>query len=218
MSRLVLDALMLGVSLALVFGFGPAFFALVQTSLSCGFKKAAFFSLGVILNDAFMVTACILTNIQVVMSSGNELYFAIGAGIICILFGLFTYYKKVQPTKPKNLDDVGVDKVNSTSPWYTYLCKGFVLNVLNPFVWLFWVGAVAMVSGNLEGEKIKVFSFFLITLGVCFFIDLMKAWGASFLKRFFNEKRLHIMNKILGIALMGFGVYFIGKGLWERLF
>lgn len=218
MSRLVWDALMLGLSLALVFGFGPAFFALVQTSLSRGFKKAAFFSLGVILNDAFMVTACILTNIQVVMSSDNELYFAIGAGLICILFGLFTYYKKVQPTKPKKDDDTSITKNNSASPWYTYLCKGFLLNVLNPFVWLFWVGAVAMVSGNLEGERVKVFSFFLITLGTCFFIDLMKAWGASFLKRFFNEKRLHVMNKILGVALICFGIYFIGKGIWARLF
>jgi threonine/homoserine/homoserine lactone efflux protein len=95
-------AILIGIFLSVVVNMGPAFITLVQTSLHRGFRSAAWFATGVILNDAMVVTICILTSVQIVMKSSNEAALAcIGAGIILLLFGIFTYRKKVQDQKKR---------------------------------------------------------------------------------------------------------------------
>ncbi len=102
--------------------------------------------------------------------------------------------------------------------------KGFVLNILNPFVWIFWLGTVAVTAGKMKDYNLavsfldghhnfKTLLFFVIVLGTSLGCDMLKAKGASFLKRFFNQKRIKIMNLVIGWGLVLFGLYFIAKGL-----
>ena len=98
---------------------------------------------------------------------------------------------------------------NDKPSWFVFLGKGFVLNILNPFVWLFWFSAVAIVAGNMGGNKLSTIVFFGIILGTTFLLELLKAWGAAKLKRFFNAERTTLMNKIAGVLLMLCGAYFI---------
>jgi threonine/homoserine/homoserine lactone efflux protein len=224
MLRFVFDAIVFGLTLAIVLGFGPAFITLIQTSIHRGFRSAAWFAFGVFLNDVLMVSLCVLTSIQVVANNERELfYFSLGAGVILILFGVFTYTKKVKEDNFKSIKertDEIIDenreifkKDNDTPRWFVFLGKGFVLNVLNPFVWIFWFSTVAVTAGKLGGNKLLVLLFFAIVLGVSLGCDLLKAKGASFLKKFFNAKRIMIMNKIIGWGLVIFGLYFIISGI-----
>ena len=209
--RDVIDALLLGLSLATIFGMGPAFFTLVQTSINRGFKSALMFALGVAANDIIMILLCIMTSVQVVIK-GNQFYFGMAAGIILILFGVFTYRRKA---KPNEMEEKSAEEklpvVDKNSSSLTYMMKGFALNILNPFVWLFWIGTVALVSGQMDGNRASVGLFFAITLGVSILCDTLKAYGASALKRFFNPRRINIMNKVTGIILVLFGLFFIFK-------
>jgi threonine/homoserine/homoserine lactone efflux protein len=208
-------AIMIGIFLSVVVNMGPAFITLVQTSLHRGFRSAAWFATGVILNDAMVVTICILTSVQIVMKSSNEAALAcIGAGIILLLFGIFTYRKKVQERKERDeyiekRTNEMIKKQEDKPAWFVFLAKGFVLNILNPFVWIFWFSAVAMVAGNMGGNKLSTIVFFAIILGTTWILELLKAWGAAKLKVFFNPERTTIMNKVAGILLMLCGVYFI---------
>ena len=224
MFRFVFDAIVFGLTLAVVFGFGPAFITLLQTSIHRGFRSAAWFAVGVFLNDILMVALCVLTSIQVVANNERELfYFSLGAGLILILFGIFTYNKKVKEDNFKSIKE-RTDEIidenrevfkneDDTPRWFVFLGKGFVLNILNPFVWIFWFSTVAVTAGTLDGNKLKVLLFFAIVLATSFGCDLLKAKGASFLKKFFNAKRIRIMNKIIGWGLVLFGLYFIVSGL-----
>ena len=223
MIRFVFDAIVFGLTLAVVFGFGPAFITLIQTSIHRGFRSAAWFAFGVFFNDILMVALCVLTSVQVVANGERELfYFSLGAGVILILFGVFTYNKKVKEDNFKSIKertDEIIDenreifkKEDDTPRWFVFLGKGFVLNILNPFVWIFWFSTVAVTAGTMEGNKLKVLLFFAIVLGTSFGCDLLKAKGASFLKKFFNAKRIMIMNKIIGWGLVLFGLYFIISG------
>ena len=65
----LLWAVLIGVFLSVVVNMGPAFITLVQTSLHRGFKSAAWFVAGVILNDAMIISIYIMTSVQVVMRS-----------------------------------------------------------------------------------------------------------------------------------------------------
>ena len=224
MIRFVFDAIVFGLSLAVVFGFGPAFITLIQTSIHRGFRSAAWFAMGVFLNDVLMMSLCVLTSIQVVANNDRELfYFSLGAGIILILFGIFTYTRKVKEENFKGIKERADEifdenkevfkKDDETPKWFVFLGKGFVLNVMNPFVWIFWFSTVAVTAGNMGGNKLKVLLFFIIVLGTSFSCDLLKAKGASFLKKFFNAKRIRIMNKVIGWGLVLFGLFFIISGI-----
>ena len=208
-------AILIGLFLALVVNMGPAFITLVQTSLHRGFRSAAWFATGVILNDAMVVAICILTSVQVVMRSGSEAALAcIGAGVILLLFGIFTYRKKVEQRKErdeyieKRTNEV-LKNQDSKPSWFVFLGKGFILNILNPFVWLFWFSAVAIVAGNMGGKKLSTVVFFAVILGTTYAIELLKAWGAAKLKRFLTPERTTLINRIAGVLLMLCGAYFI---------
>ena len=224
MLRFIFDAIVLGLTLSIVFGFGPAFITLIQTSIHRGFRSAAWFALGVCLNDVLMVSLCVLTSIQVVANNDREMFlFSMGAGIILILFGIFTYTRKVKEDNFKGIKertDEIIDETkeifkneDDTPRWFVFLGKGFVLNILNPFVWIFWFSTVAITAGNMGGDKLKTLGFFGIMLATCLGCDLLKAKGASFLKRFFNAKRIRIMNIVIGVGLVLFGLYFIVNGI-----
>lgn len=228
MFNFIFDAIVLGVTLSLVFGFGPAFITMLQTSIHRGFRSAAWFALGVCLNDLLMVSLCVLTSIQVVANNDREMFlFSLGAGIILILFGVFTYTRKVKEDNFKGIKErtneiidenkKGFKNENATPKWFVFLGKGFVLNILNPFVWIFWFSTVAIAAGNMEGDKLKLMLFFGIVLITTLGLELLKAKGASFLKRFFNAKRIRIMNIVIGCALVAFGLYFIINGIVKFL-
>ena len=208
----LLWAILIGLFLAVIVNMGPAFITLVQTSLHRGARSAAWFAIGVILNDAMVISLCILTSVQVVMRSQFEASLAcIGAGIILLLFGIFTYRRKVKGREEmieKRSQEI-MKNVNDKPAWFVFLGKGFVLNILNPFVWIFWFSAVAMVAGNMGGNKLSTIVFFAIVLGTTLAVELLKAWGASRLKKFLNPDRTALMNKIAGILLMLCGAYFI---------
>ena len=227
MGKLFFDAVVFGLTLALVFGFGPAFFTLLQTSIDRGFRCAAWLALGVLFCDMMIVSLCVLTSIRLVADNDREMFlFSLGAGIILILFGLYTYFKRGGNDAYKQMQDrmKAMEASGGKMPdpekvpsWFVFFGKGFFLNILNPFVLLFWLSAVAVVSGNFEGDKAQTLLFFAVTLATSFGCDLLKAKAASFLQRFFNPRRLQILNRAIGIGLVVFGVVFIVRGFVKFL-
>ncbi len=227
MGKLFFDAVVFGLTLALVFGFGPVFFTLLQTSIDRGFRSAAWMALGVLCCDMVIVSLCVLTSIRLVADNDREMFlFSLGAGIILILFGLYTYFKRGGNDAYKQMQDrmKAMEASGGKMPdpekvpsWFVFFGKGFFLNILNPFVLLFWLSAVAVVSGNFEGDKAQTLLFFAVTLATSFGCDLLKAKAASFLQRFFNPRRLQILNRAIGIGLVVFGVVFIVRGFVKFL-
>ena len=105
-----LEGVVIGLTLALVMGFGPSFFTLIQTSISNGFKSAMFLDLGVILNDVFIVTLMMMTNVQFnIKDEGSLIYAGISAGIILMIFGIYTY--TLSPKKVISISETNNDKV-----------------------------------------------------------------------------------------------------------
>ena len=189
-----LEGVIIGLSLALIMGFGPSFFTLIQTSISRGFKSAMFLDFGIILNDIFIVALMMMTNVQFnINNRENVVYGGIAAGIILIIFGIYTFL--LSPEKIMHISENNNQKINNMNEkfvdkpkWYIFLTKGFVINIFNPFVWIFWVTCVATASSNFSGNKYSMIIFFLGVFATVLFFDILKAAGAYSLKRFFTEK------------------------------
>lgn len=208
-----LEGVIIGLSLALIMGFGPSFFTLIQTSISRGFKSALLLDFGIILNDIFIVALMMMTNVQFnINDRENVIYGGIAAGIILIIFGIYTFL--LSPEKIMHISENNNQKINNMNEkfvdkpkWYIFLTKGFVINIFNPFVWIFWVTCVATASSNFSGNKYSMIIFFLGVFATVLFFDILKAAGAYSLKRFFTAKMMKIMNQIIGIILIIFGLY-----------
>lgn len=215
-----LEGVIIGLTLALIMGFGPSFFTLIQTSINRGFKSAMLLDIGIILNDIMIVALMMMTNVQFNIKSEKGLMYAgISAGIILIIFGIYTYTlspKRVISISENNNNSIDKmnEKFNDDPKWYVYVTKGFLINVFNPFVWIFWITCVATASSSYGGNKDSLIIFFLGIFLTALFFDILKALGAYSLKKFFTEKMLKILNKITGIALILSAIYIIVRALF----
>ena len=92
------------------------------------------------------------------------------------------------------------------------------MNIFNPFIWVFWMGSVATVSGSeiYDGNESLVALFFIGTFATVLAIDILKIVGAYSLKRFFTEKRMKILNQGTGIILAICGLILIIRVLFFR--
>lgn len=208
------EGVIIGLTLALIMGFGPSFFTLIHTSISRGFKSAILLDLGIILNDIMIVALMMMSNIKFDITGNNLIYAGISAGIILIIFGIYTY--TLSPTKIINIsknNSESIEKLNEkfddAPKWYIYISKGFLINIFNPFVWIFWITCVATASSSYGGDKDSLTIFFVGVFLTALFFDILKAAGAYSLKKFFTEKMLNIFNKITGIALILSAIYII---------
>ena len=211
-----LEGVVVGLSLALIMGFGPSFFTLIQTSINKGFKSAMLLDIGIILNDIMVVALMMMTNIQFnITDEKNLLLPGIAASVILIIFGIYTY--TLSPNKIIHISENNNQKIEKIEEkyddarWYVYLSKGFVINIFNPFVWIFWITCVATASSNFGGNKYSLFVFFVGVFATTLFFDTLKALGAYSLKRFFTEKMLKLLNQVTGIALIIFGLFILAK-------
>lgn len=204
-----IEGMILGLSLAFLFGFGPAFFALIQTGIQRGFWSGAFLAFGIILNDAVVVSLSLLGIAQIFTGTENYNLLGIVGGAILIVFGMVTFRKKAK-TESAEEDEI-IKSPNAIS----FIVKGFLLNVANPFVWLFWIGISVGILARFEGDTSHMILFFAGTLSVVFTTDLLKTFLASQLKKFVNDKFLVLVNKIAGLALVGFGIYLIVRAVFN---
>jgi len=218
MSALFFEGILLGLTLVTFFGFGPAFFALVQTSIHRGFGPAALLAIGIFLNDVVMVVLCLMGAVQIVTAPSNYLWFGISSGVILIIFGLVTYTRKVSSPSESADDDVELPVQMKGLSWFTYIAKGFFMNIVNPFVWIFWVGVVVGISARMGGDETRLTTFFSGTLITVLLGDLLKAYGAYSIKRFFTSRMIGLLNKIAGIGLIIFGLFLIGRVIFEYSF
>lgn len=198
MGYAIRDGLLLGITLATLFGFGPALLALVQTSINRGFKAGVSLAFGVFLSDLFLVLLSFEGVIQVVEQPKNKLVFSIVSGLILIVFGIITYIRK-----PKTKADEITVKDPKT---ITYILKGFFLNVANPFIWIFWMGTMVAITSNYEKDENAILTMFATTLLTVFLSDTLKSYLAGKLKPLLTVKLLTLINSIAGIGLIIFGV------------
>lgn len=200
----LIEGIILGLTLAVFFGFGPALFALLQTTIHRGFLSGLFLAIGIFLSDLALVSLCFLGAIQIISKPENNLAFAIISGSVLIIFGIVTYTRKVRLNNSA--------ETNGKTPWLgTYIFKGFFLNIANPFVWIFWMGVVVAMTANYEADVKSLYIFFSATLLTVLSTDILKCFASYKIKKFLTPKIMLWINRVAGIGLVLFGLYLIIK-------
>ena len=203
-----IEGTILGLSLAFLFGFGPAFFALIQTGIYRGFVPGILLAFGIFLNDLLIVTLSLLGATTIMGGIENFTLIGIIGGALLVVFGVVTYRKKTE------VEDAE-DKANIKSPQpLIYIVKGFLLNAVNPFVWIFWISIIVGITARFNADTSKLILFFSGTLSIVLLTDIIKTFAASQFKRFVTGKFLIMINKVAGIAITGFGIFLIFRSIF----
>ena len=199
----IIEGVILGLTLSVFFGFGPALVAEIQTSILRGFWAGVFLAFGVFLSDALLVALGFFGAVQIF--EANKSVLGLIGGIILIIFGIVTYRRKA-----------GID-VDSHDPeikhkgplFITYILKGFFINITNPFIWIFWMGVVVGFTANYKGESLLLIIFFACALGTVFLFDMLKIFSAFKIKKYIQTHNIIWINRIAGVGLVLFGIYLV---------
>ena len=197
----VYEGIILGITLA--FLIGPAFIALVQTSIYKGLKTGLMFALGIALSDLTLIALSYLGAIQILQNENNQFAVGIVGGFILIGFGVITFLKKYKVSTKRGIE---VKVTVSGGGVVSTILKGFFMNILNPFLLIFWLGVMSFVSARYGAGTKEVVGFFTAALITVFVTDSLKCLVANKIRRFLNISVLIWVNKLVGLALVVFGI------------
>jgi threonine/homoserine/homoserine lactone efflux protein len=207
--KIVLEAVSQGflLGLALCIAVGPSFFALIQTSIRNGFHSGIALATGIFLSDVACVALAYLGASRLFDNPQNKLIIGVIGGTVLIVFGIYNLQKKTIIVG----DNIDIKK--SFSLPLTVL-KGFLLNILNPGVFLLWMGWMGIVSARGDFESHHVVIFFVVALITVLATDVLKAYGAYWIRRFLRPMLLVWMNRVVGVIMIICGIWMI-VGVFE---
>ena len=193
----------------LAFMLGPAFFVLIETSIEKGFRAATVFDLGVIFSDIIFILIAYFSSYQLLENINNQPGLYVFGGTLLSLYGASNFIKKTttQTTTIKQQN-----QANYTS----LFVKGFLLNIINIGVLVFWLGLVIVVTPNLEGNYKRLIVFFSTLIVSYFLTDLIKILLAKKMKSYLKQDNIIKAKKFLGILIFVFGLFLILKGFLPK--
>lgn len=186
--------------LILMISVGPVIFSIIKQSLNNGREGGFSFIAGVWLSDIILIIVSnAFSELVTYMMEYRKILGIIGS-IFLLLMGVFyVFFKKIKLQNPEG----GIVKF-TRSDVLKIFSSGFLLNTLNPNVFLFWLGtATAFASEYSFNERIIIFS---ICLVINIAADILKVLMAGKLRTRLTLHNISLINKISGTILIGFGI------------
>ncbi|MGI9525736.1 MAG: LysE family translocator [Weeksellaceae bacterium] len=205
MIEFVLYAILLGVMLSLIL-IGPAFFLLIETSLTKGWRAALTLDAGVLFADLTCIVIAYYgaKDLSVFIETHPSLY-KIG-GFIIMVYGAYMYFSK--PV-------LHVNKAHVVSHnYFKTFANGFLMNMLNIGIVIFWFVIVGWVTMNYP-EDYEFMLFMGIALLTFLGIDLAKIFLANKFKERMSDALVYKIRRVLGIGLFIFGLVILLKGFYS---
>ena len=204
------EGVILGLTVAITLG--PALFSLLQTSIKHGIKTGIFLAAGIFMSDLALVVGCFFGAAVIVTDSRYHLTLGLLGGIVMILFGVVTMLRRMPATEQVEvINEIRVRKKGLIP----YFFKGFLLNIANPFLWVFWITSVLAINATYGGDQQQVALFFTGTLSIILATDILKVFLANKLKVTGNPMVKLWINRIVGVLFIIIGAFIITGSLVE---
>ncbi|MFN4914705.1 MAG: LysE family translocator [Sphingomonadales bacterium] len=186
-----------------ILSFGPSFFTLINSGIKGGKAEGMRVALGIFLSEFIMALICFFGLSRFFILPEFQLGFSFFAAAAISYIGIRGFYKKYQ----QFLRSIEQPAAKSKS-----FFKGFILNLINPFVLLLWVGLLAIVSVYYDktdpNYEISILINLISILFTLFLLDLGKVYLSDFLGRKLSRRVYYYINKYFGLILLIIGIYF----------
>jgi len=208
----ILKGLLLGLILSI--SIGPVIFAIIKQSLTNGKRSGYVFVAGVSSSDFVLLFICnVFTSLFNLVLNHKSAIALAGAGFLLIM-GLYTlFFKKL---KLENMGSDGVNKTVSIKDLVSSYFSGFLMNTLNPSVFLFWFAWTAAINNSADDTPNPI-QYKLVVFGTCLgFVllsDLIKVFLAGKLRPRLTEKNLLWINRFSGMIILIFSAVLLYSAL-----
>ena len=186
----------LAFGLIFIFALGPAFFALIQTSIQKGFRKAVLLAVGISISDTFYVMIVLFGMAQMLQADDVKFWIAIFGSVMLVSYALYSWFKT-----PKIFNE---EAIAEDSNYARHFLKGIFLNGLNPFIIVSWATWVSAITINFDYSFNQQVQFFAGMLVIIFSMDIGKAFIAHRLKHLITVKFIRRMNRSIAVILLLF--------------
>lgn len=207
----------IGYGLLLSVMIGPAFFILLETSITKGVKAALMFDLGVLISDVVYLGIAYLffSEVTALMESDHSFLLRIVGGIFFVIIGIVNIKKKKPKLTKKQLEETSA---LSAGNYVMTMLKGFTFNAVNPGVLFYWLTLMSILPKapaemGFTTHDQEIFAYISVILITFFSIDVLKIFGAKKLRQVLTEQWMRNLNLALGIVLICFGVLFLTQGI-----
>jgi threonine/homoserine/homoserine lactone efflux protein len=177
---------------------GPVLFSIIKQSLNNGHRGGFAFIFGVSASD---ITLVLVSNVFTELFNSLKVYKTeIGVAGCFFLVSLGTYFLFFKKVKV-NEEGKQVFKF-SKRDYAKIFFSGYIMNTLNPAVFIFWITTSTAVIIHTVNERIIIFTTCLVwMLGA----DIFKVLLAGKIRNRLTPHNIHIINRINGIILIVFG-------------
>lgn len=197
------EAILSGITLGLVLAIsvGPVIFTIIKQSLNNGKEGGFCFVAGVWMSDIVLV---VVSNVFSALVTGlMEYKQSIGVVGSCFLILMGVFYVFFKKIKLHSAVDGEIQRFRKRDMAKIF-SSGFLINTLNPNVFIFWLGTATTfaIKYSLE-QRIMIFT---VCLSLNIAADIFKVLMAEKLRTRLTLHNLSVINKISGTILIGFGI------------
>lgn len=200
----ILEGIVFGMGLAVLMG--PILIALIQTSIDRGTKAGLTAATGVWFSDFMIILFSYLFVNRINSWVQNEefsFWMSLIGGTILIAFGVTVFFSNANP--------LAEGKSYSARSYLGFWLKGFLVNTVNPFTFVFWL---SVVSVNVLGRKLNNVdsSLFLGAIMLTIILtDTAKVFLAKVIKNKLKTSNIRLISKIAGSIMAIIGLAWIIK-------
>ncbi|HEV7620730.1 MAG TPA: LysE family transporter [Flavisolibacter sp.] len=199
----MINALIKGVTLGLLLAIsvGPIVFTVIKQSLSNGRKGGFAFIAGISCSDILLVIfSNLFTNLFSILNAHKK-SLAVVASIFLIIIGVYyLFFKKAKLKKEES------GRIYNTKSYLRVFVTGFIMNIFNPGIIVFWLTTATTFIDHTLNERLLIFG---TALFLALAADVAKVLLADKIRKNLTPKNIHLINRINGLILIGFGVVII---------
>ena len=196
----LLNGFVLGLLLSI--SVGPVIFSIIKQSVNNGFKGGLAFIAGVSASDITIVVICNLFTQMLDNLLEYKTAIGIGGSILLIVLGVYvTFFKKI----PITVSGLQVIEMK-THHYVKIFLSGYFMNLLNPSVIGFWLLTSTSLLVHPQNYRLVVFLSCLIVVAS---LDFVKVMAAGKIRQRLTPHNIHIINRVSGMILIGFGLALI---------
>jgi threonine/homoserine/homoserine lactone efflux protein len=200
----MIEALIKGLTFGLLLSIsvGPILFSIIKQSLNNGHKGGMAFVIGVSASDISLVLVSNIFTELFKSLSDYKTEIGIAGCIFLVSMGIyFLFFKKIK------VNDAGQQVFQFRKRDYAQVfLSGFLMNILNPAVFIFWITAsTAVITLSIQQRIIA----FTTCLAFVLASDIAKVILAGKIRNRLTPHNIHIINRINGIILIVLGIAMI---------
>lgn len=180
--------------LGTAFFLGPVFFTILRNTDKHGTPAGIATALGILLSDIIIVIICMAFTKEFVENQLDKPWLKWAAAAVLLVL---SYRFLSNPNK----EDQASNNVRLGSGKFISFYQGFLVNFVNPFVFVVWIGFISLAYSVTDSNYGFYTYIGAILLGILV-TDLIKVFATKYILLHLQENWVSYLYKLLGILLL----------------